>query len=42
MKATVKRIGPAEFQVLCAAHENIALIDVREPFEQTTFGIIPS
>ena len=41
MKTSVKRIGPAEFQDLRAANENIALIDVREPFEQTAFGAIP-
>lgn len=41
MKASVKRIGPAELQDLRAENENIALIDVREPFEQTAFGKIP-
>jgi rhodanese-related sulfurtransferase len=41
MKARVKRIGPAELQDLRAQNENITLIDVREPFEQATFGVIP-
>ena len=38
---TVKRIGPAELEELRNSEQNAMLIDVREPFEQTAFGVIP-
>ena len=41
MTVSVTRISPAELQNLRATLADTALIDVREPFEQTAFGKIP-